>query len=76
MFHAKKADVDKQLGSIKILQEQSERRCVEADQRLQELIQGQATAEQEIQRVTQARAELDNVRTQFDAVKTENLVGT
>ncbi|XP_046429273.1 huntingtin-interacting protein 1 isoform X1 [Neodiprion fabricii] len=69
----KKADVDKQLGNIKILHEQSERRGLEADQRLQELVQGQATAEQEIQRVAQARAELDNVRTQFDAAKTENL---
>ncbi|XP_012256413.2 huntingtin-interacting protein 1 isoform X2 [Athalia rosae] len=68
-----KADVDKRLGSIKLLHEQSERRSAEAEQRLQELIQGQATAEQEIQRVAQARAELDTVRTEFDAAKTEIL---
>ncbi|XP_012270446.1 huntingtin-interacting protein 1 isoform X2 [Orussus abietinus] len=69
----KKADVDKQLGGIKIVQEQAERRTQEAEQRLQELVQGQTTAEQEAQRVAQARADLDDVRKQFDESKTENL---
>ncbi|KAK0174694.1 hypothetical protein PV327_010432 [Microctonus hyperodae] len=69
----KKAEVDKQLGGIKIAQEQSERRTLEAEQRLQELLQGQATADQEAQRVAQARSELDDVRKQFDQSKTENL---
>ncbi|XP_015598215.1 huntingtin-interacting protein 1 isoform X2 [Cephus cinctus] len=69
----KKADVDKQLGGMKIVQEQSERRTQEAEQRLQELVQGQATVEQEAQRVAQARADLDDVRKQYDAAKTENL---
>ncbi|XP_043495410.1 huntingtin-interacting protein 1 isoform X1 [Polistes fuscatus] len=72
----KKADVDKQLGGVKIQQEQSERRAIEAEQRLQELIQGQATAEQEAQRVAQARADLDDVRKEFDAAKTQNLALT
>lgn len=69
-----KAEVDKQLGGIKLAQEQAERRTVEAEQRLQELIEGQTTAEQEAQRVAQARADLDDVRKQYDAAKTENLV--
>ncbi|XP_043482205.1 huntingtin-interacting protein 1 isoform X2 [Leptopilina heterotoma] len=69
----KKAEVDKQLGSLKIMQEQSDRRTVEAEQRLQELIQGQATSDQEAQRVAQARADLDEVRKKFDDVQTENL---
>ncbi|KAK0160735.1 hypothetical protein PV328_008111 [Microctonus aethiopoides] len=69
----KKAEVDKQLGGIKIAQEQAERRTLEAEQRLQELLQGQATADQEAQRVAQARSELDDVRKQFDQSKTENL---
>lgn len=69
----KKAEIDKQLGGVKIQQEQSERRAIEAEQRLQELIQGQATAEQEAQRVAQARSELDDVRKEFDAAKTQNL---
>lgn len=74
IFVRQKAEVDKQLGGIKIIQEQSSRRTLEAEQRLQELIQGQSTAEQEAQRVSQARADLDEVRNQFDAVQTENLV--
>lgn len=65
--------MDKQLGGIKIAQEQAERRTLEAEQRLQELLQGQATADQEAQRVAQARSELDDVRKQFDQSKTENL---
>ncbi|XP_066601569.1 huntingtin-interacting protein 1 isoform X1 [Prorops nasuta] len=69
----KKAEIDKQLGGFKINHEQLERRAFESEQRLNELIQGQTTVEQEAQRVTQARAELDEVRNQFDAVKTENL---
>lgn len=57
-------------------QEQAERRTLEAEQRLQEFIEGQTTAEQEAQRVAQARADLDDVRKQYDAAKTENLVTT
>lgn len=70
----KKAEGDKQLGGIKIIQQQLERRTLTAEQRLQELVQGQATTEQEAQRVAEARADLDEVRQQFDASKTENLV--
>lgn len=54
--------------------DQSERRTQEAEQRLQEQVQGQATVEQEAQRVIQARADLDEVRKEYDAAKTENLV--
>ena len=61
------------MGGLKILQEQAERKTVEAEQRLQELQQGQATVDQEAQRVAQARADLDDVRKQFDQAKTENL---
>ncbi|KAG9438292.1 huntingtin-interacting protein 1 isoform X2 [Apis mellifera carnica] len=43
----KKVEVDKQLGMLKISQEQSERRTTEAERRLEELIQGQAITEQE-----------------------------
>ncbi|XP_014214234.1 huntingtin-interacting protein 1 [Copidosoma floridanum] len=69
----KKAEVDKQLGSMKLTLDQSERRTLEAEQRLDEQIQGQATVEQEAQRVVQARADLEEVRKEFDASKTENL---
>ncbi|XP_058794250.1 huntingtin-interacting protein 1 isoform X2 [Phymastichus coffea] len=69
----KKAEVDKQLGSMKLKLDQSERRTQEAEQRLQEQVQGQATVEQEAQRVIQARADLDEVRKEYDAAKTENL---
>ena len=54
--------------------EKSERKTQAAEQRLQELVQGQATAEQEAQRVIEARTELEEVRKLFDASKTENLV--
>ncbi|KAG8040857.1 hypothetical protein G9C98_001845 [Cotesia typhae] len=69
----KKAEVDKQLGGIKISLEQAERRTQEAEKCLQELNQGQATADQEAERVAKARSELDEVRKQFDEAKTENL---
>lgn len=59
---------------MKLKLDQSERRTQEAEQRLQEQVQGQATVEQEAQRVVQARADLDEVRKEFDAAKTENLV--
>lgn len=65
--------MDRQLGGIKILQEQAERKTSEAEQRLQELQQGQVTSDQEAQRVAQARSELEDVRKQFDQSKTENL---
>lgn len=73
-FFLQKAEVDKLFGSIKLKLEQSERRTQEAEQRLQEQIQGQATVEQEAQRVVQARADLEEVRKEFDVAKTENLV--
>lgn len=53
--------------------EQAERRTQEAEKCLQELNQGQATADQEAERVAKARSELDEVRKQFDEAKTENL---
>lgn len=56
------------------MREQSERRSLKAEERLQELLQGQTSAEQETQRVTQARQDLDDVRKKFDNVQTENLV--
>lgn len=70
----KKAELDKELGGIKILREQSERRSLKAEERLQELLQGQTSAEQEAQRVAQARQDLDDVRKKLDSVQTENLV--
>lgn len=57
-----------------MLREQSERRTLKAEERLQELLQGQASAEQETERVTQARKDLEDVREKLDAVQTENLV--
>jgi len=62
------------LGGIKISREQSERRTLKAEERLQELLQGQASTEQETQRVAQAREDLEDVRKKLDAVQTENLV--
>ncbi|KAG5316786.1 HIP1 protein, partial [Acromyrmex insinuator] len=41
--------------------------------RLQELLQGQVSTEQETQRVAQAREDLEDVRKKLDAVQTENL---
>lgn len=70
----KKAELDKELGGLKISQEQSERRTLKAEERLQELLQGQGSAEQEAQKVTQARKDLEDVRKRLDAVQTENLV--
>ncbi|XP_012054187.1 PREDICTED: huntingtin-interacting protein 1 [Atta cephalotes] len=69
----KKAELDKELGGIKISREQSERRTLKAEERLQELLQGQASTEQETQRVAQAREDLEDVRKKLDAVQTENL---
>jgi len=47
---------------------------LKAEERLEELLQGQASTEQEAQRVTQARQDLEDVRKKLDAVQTENLV--
>lgn len=69
----KKAELDKELGGLKILREQSERRTLKAEERLQELLQGQGSAEQEAQKVTQARKDLEDVRKRLDAAQTENL---
>ncbi|XP_072748142.1 huntingtin-interacting protein 1 [Anoplolepis gracilipes] len=69
----KKAELDKELGGLKILREQSERRTMKAEERLQELLQGQGSAEQEAQKVTQARKDLEDVRKRLDAAQTENL---
>ncbi|XP_011256552.1 huntingtin-interacting protein 1 [Camponotus floridanus] len=69
----KKAELDKELGGLKILREQSERQTLKAEERLQELLQGQGSAEQEAQKVTQARKDLEDVRKRLDAAQTENL---
>lgn len=69
----KKAELDKELGGIKISRGQSERRTLKAEERLQELLQGQVSTEQETQRVAQAREDLEDVRKKLDAVQTENL---
>lgn len=73
-YTRKKAELDKELGGIKLLREQSERRTLKAEERLQELLQGQVSTEQEAQRVAQARKDLEDVRKKLDAVQTENLV--
>ncbi|KZC15117.1 PREDICTED: huntingtin-interacting protein 1 [Dufourea novaeangliae] len=69
----KKADVDKQLGLLKMSQEQSERRTVEAERRLDELIQGQAIGEQEARKAVEAQQDLDDVKQQLNTAKAENL---
>ncbi|XP_044015037.1 huntingtin-interacting protein 1-like isoform X2 [Aphidius gifuensis] len=69
----KKAEIEKLYGITKLNHEQLERRNQEIEQRHNELLQGQATAEQEVQRVSQARLELDTVRKDFDKVNNENL---
>ncbi|XP_029678620.1 huntingtin-interacting protein 1-related protein-like [Formica exsecta] len=69
----KKAELEKELGGLKISREQSERRMLKAEERLQELLQGQGSAEQEAQKVTQARKDLEDVRKRLDAAQTENL---
>ncbi|CAL7945877.1 unnamed protein product [Xylocopa violacea] len=69
----KKAAVDKQLGMLKMAQEQSERRTVEAERRLEELIQGQAITEQEARKAVEAQHDLDDVKQQLNDAKAENL---
>ncbi|XP_016772136.1 huntingtin-interacting protein 1 isoform X2 [Apis mellifera] len=69
----KKVEVDKQLGMLKISQEQSERRTTEAERRLEELIQGQAITEQERKKTVEAQHDLDDVKQQLNDAKTENL---
>ncbi|XP_070154452.1 huntingtin-interacting protein 1 isoform X1 [Polyergus mexicanus] len=69
----KKAELEKELGGLKISREQSERRMLKAEEQLQELLQGQGSAEQEAQKVTQARKDLEDVRKRLDAAQTENL---
>lgn len=69
----KKVEVDKQLGMLKISQEQSERRTTEAERRLEELIQGQAITEQERKKTVEAQHDLDDVKQQLNDTKTENL---
>lgn len=72
----KKAEVDKQLGLLKMSQEQSERRTVDAERRLDELIQGQAITEQEAQKAVEAQQDLDDLKQQLSVMKSENLVNT
>lgn len=55
-------------------QEQSERRTVEAERRLEELLQGQALTQQEAKKAVEAQQDLDDVKQQLNDVKTENLV--
>ncbi|XP_031773653.1 huntingtin-interacting protein 1 isoform X2 [Apis florea] len=69
----KKVEVDKQLGMLKMSQEQSERRTTEAERRLEELIQGQAITEQERKKTVEAQHDLDDVKQQLNDAKTENL---
>lgn len=69
----KKAEVDKQLGMLKMSQEQSERRTLEAERRLEELIQGQAITEQEARKAVEAQHDLDDVKQQLTDAKTQNL---
>lgn len=57
-------------------QEQSERRTLEAERRLEELIQGQAITEQEAQKAVEAQHDLDDVKQQLNDAKTQNLVNT
>lgn len=57
-------------------QEQSERRTLEAERRLEELIQGQAITEQEARRAVEAQHDLDDVKQQLNDAKTQNLVNT
>jgi len=47
---------------------------LKAEERLQELFQGQASVEEETQRVTQARQDLEDTRKKLDTIQTENLV--
>lgn len=68
--------MDKQLGMLKMSQEQSQRRTVEAERRLEELIQGQAITEQEARKAVEAQHDLDDVKQQLNDTKTENLVNT
>jgi len=51
-----------------------ERRTLKAEERLQELLQGQTSVEEETQRVTQARQDLEDTRKKLDTIQTENLV--
>ncbi|XP_068974097.1 huntingtin-interacting protein 1-like [Bombus flavifrons] len=69
----KKAEVDKQLGMLKMSQQQAERRTFEAERRLEELIQGQAITEQEARKAVEAQHDLDDVKQQLNDAKTENL---
>ncbi|XP_060822479.1 huntingtin-interacting protein 1 isoform X2 [Bombus pascuorum] len=69
----KKAEVDKQLGTLKMSQQQAERRTFEAERRLEELIQGQAITEQEARKAVEAQHDLDDVKQQLNDAKTENL---
>jgi hypothetical protein len=47
---------------------------LKAEERLQELLQGQASVEEETERVTQARQDLEDARKKLDTIQTENLV--
>ncbi|XP_076177361.1 huntingtin interacting protein 1 isoform X1 [Ptiloglossa arizonensis] len=69
----KKAEVDKQIGVLKMSHEKSERRTLEAERRLDELIQGQAISEQEVRKAVDAQQDLDDVKEQLNVTKAENL---
>lgn len=74
LFVYQKAEVDKQLGMLKMSQEQSERRTVEAERRLDELIQGQAITEKDARKAVEAQHDLDDVKQQLNDAKAANLV--
>ncbi|XP_076631094.1 huntingtin interacting protein 1 [Colletes latitarsis] len=69
----KKAEVDKQIGLLKISQEKSERRTVEVERRLDELIQSQDITEQEARKAIEGQQDLDNIKEQLNTTKAENL---
>ncbi|XP_031837617.1 huntingtin interacting protein 1 [Nomia melanderi] len=69
----KKADVDKQLGLLKMSQEEAQRRRIEVERRLDELVQAPAINEQEGQKIVEAQQDLDDMKQQLDTTKAENL---
>ncbi|XP_078049059.1 huntingtin interacting protein 1 [Augochlora pura] len=70
----KKADVDKQLGLLKVSQAQSERRTNDAERRLDELMQAQTINEQEGRKIVEAQQDLDDLKQQLHSTKSENMV--
>lgn len=76
IFFSQKADVDKQLGLLKMSQEEAQRRRIELERKLDELVQAPAINEQEGQKIVEAQQDLDDMKQQLDTTKTENLVNS